>query len=169
MSSQISQAAFFHAINQLNGTLLIDEAESLANRFQKEFLMPVLRQGYKKAGEVVRVNPGTRKIFKHKCYGLKAIANIGGIYDKALRTRFISIRTTEAENEVKQFSMARDGSFLKELASGLRELFKRKKIQDKIKARFLNFSNVEGVRGRDLEIWTPLFVLALAPNQANKK
>ena len=97
LSSQISKAAFYHVIHRLRGTLLMDEVESLARRNQTEFDMAVLLHGYKKGGFVVRVDAGKRKHVKYDCFGPKVIANIGGIYNKPLKSRCIVIKTTKFE------------------------------------------------------------------------
>ena len=97
LASQISKAAFYHVIHRQQGTLLIDEAEGLSQRFQNEFDMAVLLHGYKAGGFVVRVDPGKRKHIKFRCFGPKVIANIGGIYSKQLRSRCIVLKTTQSE------------------------------------------------------------------------
>ena len=97
LASQISKAAFFHVIHRLQGTLLIDEAEGLSKRYQNEFDMAILLHGYKAGGFVVRVDPGKRKHIKFRCFGPKAIANIGDIYSKQLRSRCIVLKTAQWE------------------------------------------------------------------------
>ena len=56
-------------------------------------------------------------------FGPKAFDNIGGVYDKALRSRFIEIKTVEAEEELERFSITLHGKELKYLASGIAQLF----------------------------------------------
>jgi len=97
LASQISKAAFYHVIHRLQGTLLIDEAEGLSKRYQNDFDMAILLHGYKAGGFVVKVDAGKRKHVKFRCFGPKAIANIGGIYSKQLRSRCIILKTTEME------------------------------------------------------------------------
>jgi hypothetical protein len=162
LASQISKAAFYHVIHRLQGTLLIDEAEGLSQRYQNEFDMAVLLHGYKAGGFVVRVDPGKRKHIKFRCFGPKVIANIGGISSKQLKSRCIILKTIEMEvgTDMKTFITSRDGGQLKELASAIASLFKRKKINEQIKSLYHNFKSIEGLKGRDLELWIGMLVLA---------
>jgi len=162
LASQISKAAFYHVIHRLQGTLLVDEAEGLSKRFQNEFDMAVLLHGYKAGGFVVRVDPGKRKHIKFRCFGPKVIANIGGIYSKQLRSRCIILKTIEMEEgtDMETFITSRDGRQLKELASAIASLFKRKKINEQIKLLYHNFKPIEGLKGRDMELWIGTLVLA---------
>ncbi len=92
-ATSISPAAFYHVINSLNGTLLIDEVEEFSRKIPRGFDMAVVLNGYKRAGFVVRVDPRKRRPIKYKCYGPKVIANTGGIYLKPLLSRCIVIKT----------------------------------------------------------------------------
>ncbi len=102
--SSITDAGFYHAINQLQGTLMLDEAEYLSQRYQHVIDMATLLHGYKIGGFVTRVDPGSRKLIKLNCFGLKAFANIGGIYSRPLKSRCIILKTVFAEREMKRFS-----------------------------------------------------------------
>jgi len=162
LASQISKAAFYHVIHRLQGTLLIDEAEGLSRRYQNEFDMAILLHGYKAGGFVVRVDPGKRKHIKFRCFGPKAIANIGGIYSKQLRSRCIVLKTTEMEGitDMVTFIPSRDGKDLKELASAITSLLNRKRIKVQIQLLYHNFQPIKGLKGRDLELWIGMLVLA---------
>ena len=61
---------------------------------------------------------------------------------------------------METFIASRDGKDLKELASAITSLLKRKKIKDQIKSLYHNFKPIKGLRGRDLEIWIGMAVLA---------
>lgn len=162
LASQISRAAFYHVIHRLSGTLLVDEVESLSRRVQHDFDMAVLLHGYKAGGFVVRVDAGKRKHIKFRCFGPKVIANIGGIYSKALKSRCIVIKTTKIEeiDNLELFQISRDGKLLKELASGIALIFRRKKTKDQIQSLYHNFKPIKGLGGRDLELWIGALVLA---------
>jgi hypothetical protein len=160
-ATSISPAAFYHVINSLNGTLLIDEVEEFSRKIPRGFDMAVVLNGYKKAGFVVRVDPRKRKAIKYKCYGPKVIANTGGIYLKPLLSRCIVIKTVYSEQKLERFLVSRDGAALKNLAKEIASLFQRSKIQEKIKGLYHNFVSIEGLTGRDEELWIGLLVLAL--------
>jgi len=61
---------------------------------------------------------------------------------------------------METFIASRDGKDLKELASAITSLLKRKKIKDQIKSLYHNFKPIKGLNGRDLEIWIGMAVLA---------
>ena len=61
---------------------------------------------------------------------------------------------------METFIASRDGKDLKELASAITSLLKRKKIKDQIKSLYYNFKPIKGLGGRDLEIWIGMLVLA---------
>jgi len=156
----ISEAGLYHFTNKVRGTLLIDDAEDLARRNSRKFNLSVVRGGYKKKGGVLRLYQG--KLASLSSFGLKAFANtnIGGVYDKALRSRFIEMKTVEAEEELERFSITLHGKELKKMASGIERLFKRKSIQKKIESLHRSFPRVTGLAGRDLELWIGTLVLA---------
>lgn len=61
---------------------------------------------------------------------------------------------------METFIASRDGKDLKELASAIASLLKRKKIKEQIKSLYHNFKPVNGLKGRDLEIWVGMLVLS---------
>ncbi len=61
---------------------------------------------------------------------------------------------------METFIASRDGKDLKELASAITSLLKRKRIKDQIKSLYHNFKPTKGLNGRDLEIWVGMAVLA---------
>ena len=61
---------------------------------------------------------------------------------------------------METFIASRDGKDLKELASAITSLLKRKKIKDQIKSLYHHFKPIKGLNGRDLEIWIGMAVLA---------
>jgi hypothetical protein len=154
----ISEAGLYHFTNRVRGTLLIDDAEDLARRNPRKFDLSVIRGGNKKKGAVLRIYQG--KLALLSSFGLKAFGNIGGIFNKALRSRVIEIKTVQAEEELERFSITIHGKELKKLASEIGQLFKRKSLQKKIELLHRNFPRIEGLVGRDLELWIGILVLA---------
>ena len=61
---------------------------------------------------------------------------------------------------METFITSRDGGQLKELASAIESLFKRKNIKNQIRSLYHNFKPVKGLEGRDLELWVGMLVLA---------
>lgn len=157
-AEDISEASLYHFTNKLKGVLLLDDVEDFARRNPRKFDLAVVRGGYKKGGGVLLMHKG--KPVRLQSYGPKVIANIGGIYNKALMSRCIEIRTVDAEKEMDRFSTTLHGKSLKDLASGIAQLFKRKNIQKKIELLHRNFQPITGLVGRDLELWIGLLVLA---------
>jgi hypothetical protein len=158
--SSISDAGFYYAINQLRGCLILDEAEYLSMRYQHVIDMAVLNHGYKTGGFVIRVDPGKRKLVRFNCFGPKIFANIAGVYSKPLKSRCITIKTVPAERELERFSTIIHGRSLKELATAINLLFKRKKVIEKIKLHYKDFGSIKDLTGRDLELWMGMLVLA---------
>lgn len=159
-ATSISPAGFYHVIDTLNGTLLIDEVEEFAKKIPHGFDMAVILNGYKRAGFVVRVDPRKRRLIKYKCYGPKVIANTGGIFNRALLSRCLLIRTVHSERKLERFLVSRDGELLKQIAKGLKSLFEKRRIQEKIRSFYYDFNPIEGLVGRDEELWIGLLVLA---------
>jgi len=61
---------------------------------------------------------------------------------------------------METFITSRDGGELKELASAIESLFKRKKIKNQIRSLYHNFKPIKGLKGRDLELWIGMLVLS---------
>lgn len=61
---------------------------------------------------------------------------------------------------METFITSRDGGELKELASAIEFLFKRKKFKHQIKLLYHNFKSIKGLKGRDMELWIGMLVLA---------
>lgn len=158
-AEDVSEASLYHFTNLMRGTLLIDDCEDLSKRNQRKFNLSVVRGGYKKSGGVLRFYKG--KLVRLNTFGLKAIASIGGIYDKALVSWCIQIKTVEAEEELERFSTTLHGKELKHLASGIEQLFKRKSLRKQIESLHRNFPrSISGLVGRNLELWIGILVLA---------
>ena len=167
--TDISNAGFYHQLNKLHGTLILDEAEYLAQRYQREIDMAILLHGYKRGGFVLRVGPGQRRLVKFDCYGPKVFGNIGGIYSRPLKSRCITIKTVLAESEKERFSPILHGKVLKDLSKVITQLFKRKKIQEQIKSLHRDFESIEGLTGRDLELWMGMLIIAKILNSDGLK
>jgi len=157
-AEDISEASLYHFTNRVRGTLLLDEGEDLARKNPRKFNLSVVRSGYKKTGGVLRMYQG--KFAWLRSYGPKVIANIGGIYNRPLTSRCIEIRTVEVEMEMERFSITLHGKSLRELSYGLASLFKRKTTQKKIESLHQNLKSIEGLHGRDFELWIGLLVVA---------
>lgn len=158
--SDTSNAGFYHLVNKLHGTLILDESEYLGQRYQREIDMSMLLHGYKSGGFVLRMDPGKRKLVKYDCFGPKAFGSIAGIYSRPLKSRCITIKMVPAEHQMKRFSPILHGKPLKAFSKAITQLLKRKKIQDQIKSLHRDFPSVEGLTNRDLEIWQGMLILA---------
>lgn len=154
----ITEASLYHFTNQVRGVLLIDDMEDLARRNPRNLDLSVLRGGYKKAGGRLLTYKG--RPVRLKSFGPKVFANIGGIWNKALMSRCIEIKTLEAEGDLERFSTTLHGKSLRALASEIASLFKRKNIQKQIELLHRNFLQIPGLARRDLELWTGMLILA---------
>ena len=158
-SSEISDASLYRAIDQEYGgmTMIIDEADDLGSPTRRGILLRVLRSGYRRHGNVTRCGPnGTVQRFSTFCP--KIIINERGIHDSALDTRTIPIHMIRSARSLEKFLSAKIGKELKEMKDLIRSF--SEDYRDLVSDRYVSFKCVDGISGRDEEIWAPIFIIA---------
>jgi hypothetical protein len=167
-SSDISPALLFRIIHHQRKegiTVIIDEAEDLAQKRGNKLMERVLRSGYRKGGMIGRVIYNLPKWFL--TFSPKVIINQSGLYDPALESRTISIPMVKSPDRLERFrsAQARD-----ELGK-IKGLIHKFSVEHKkaIRNRYVSFNGIEGLAGRDEEIWAPIIVIGDVLDKALSK
>lgn len=154
-SSDCTPASLYRMIDKGEMTLVIDEAEDLSH-LKRDVLLNILRSGYRRNGKALRCDNGEPRKFPTFCP--KIIINQGGLIDPALESRTIPILMIRSQNHLETFRFAKVEAEFKEIKD-LIALFVQgyKRI---ISERYLSFQGIEGIENRDLEVWTPIIIIA---------
>jgi hypothetical protein len=154
-SSDCTAASLYRMIDKGEMTLVIDEAEDLSH-LKRDVLLNILRSGYRRNGKVVRCDNGEPREFPTFCP--KIIINQGGLIDPALESRTIPILMIKSQNHLEAFRFARVEAEFKEIKD-LIALFVQG-YERIISETYLSYQGVEGLENRDLEVWTPIIIIA---------
>jgi hypothetical protein len=154
-SSDCTPASLYRMIDKGEMTLVIDEAEDLSH-LKRDVLLNILRSGYRRNGKVVRCANGEPREFPTFCP--KIIINQGGLIDPALESRTIPILMIKSQNHLEAFRFARVEAEFKEIKD-LIALFVQG-YRDIIFQRYISYQGVDGITNRDLEVWTPIIIIA---------
>lgn len=159
LSSSISPAVLFRAIQATRGVLCVDEAERLGNPRDPvaSDLRLLLNAGYKRGSPAMRCEGDDHCVVEFEVYGPKAIASIHGLED-VLESRCIRIsmlRTTGPKGSRvvsetgEDWAGARHGLYCFALQhfSGVREAY-------------LRGAGADGLNNRQCELWRPLLAIA---------
>jgi hypothetical protein len=158
-SSEITDASLYRAIGQESSgvTMIIDEADDLSSSTQHGTLLRILRSGYRRNGNVSRCGPdGRPEQFSTFCP--KIIINERGIEDSALESRTIPIQMIKSVRCLEKFQFSKIGKEFKK-ARELIRLF-CEEYRDLLLDRYGSFEGVDGISGRDEEIWAPIIIIA---------
>lgn len=154
ISDEMSDASLYREIAEKKGelTLLIDELDSPSAVVRR-----VLRSGYRRNGIVTRCGPrGTIEKFPTFCP--KVVISEGGIGDSALKSRCITIHMIKSECSLEKFKFSKVKKEFKELQDLIRSFCDD--YRDLISDRYSSFTSIDGISGRDEEVWGPLIILA---------
>lgn len=164
-SSEISDAALYREINSRHGetTMIIDEADDLSGPTRRGILHRVLRSGYRRNGNVSRYVGG--RTLRLSTFCPKIIINEKGIQDSALESRTIPIYMTKFVTPLKRFRSSKMGKEFKEVKELVRSFLED--YRDLVSERYGSFESVEGIEGRDEEIWAPILIIAEILNKAD--
>jgi energy-coupling factor transporter ATP-binding protein EcfA2 len=137
-------------------SIIIDESEDLSQARSSNLFLRVLRSGYKSDGSIGRFDRFKTTFFSTYCP--KVIINTAGILDPALESRTIPIPMIKAETHVEKFRSKKSEKEFK----GMRNLIQQflGAYRSTIVTHYNTFPGVEGLGGRDEEIWTPILVIA---------
>jgi hypothetical protein len=158
-SSEISDASLYRAIGQEYGgtTVIIDEADDLSGSTRRGILLRILRSGYRRNGNVTRCSPdGGIERFSTFCP--KIIINEKGIGDSALESRTIPIHMIKSTSSLERFQFSKVENEFKEV-KGLISSFS-KDHRNLVFNRYASFRGIDGISGRDEEVWAPILIIA---------
>ncbi len=165
-SANVSSPAFFHAIEELEPTLLIDEADTFLKG--KHEIKGILNAGYTRdTGYVMRVVPDRRRrresssssippstrLARYSCWCPKAIARIGSL-PETLADRCIIIRMQ------RKTSNERCERLRKLNPADLKSKCLRFVLDHSTQIAAAEPAIPEDLNDRAADIWEPLFVLA---------
>jgi len=163
LSPDISGSAFFRTIEGTGATILLDETENFKDKKNEnaQNIRKLLLQGMLKDQYVVR-SESKEQSFSPKNYAIyspKSMAHISGL-DDVMQDRFIKIimKRTKTKEILNLQPTNKDPSF-QQIRNYCYRIFLdySYEIYDLIEEARTNCS----VSGRELQLWTPIFTLAL--------
>jgi hypothetical protein len=159
-SVNISEAALFRSIAKDQPTVIIDEAESLANRKSErsQYLLALLQAGFKQGAVVPRCVGSAHNVEKFPVYCPKVVLAIGTLPDTLLdRSLHAVMQRKQADQNVASFRRRNakeraDGPLnaLKIWCDANREAVQRTYLKQRI----------DFLQDREADIWEPLFSIA---------
>ena len=161
-SSNLTAPCLFRTLHSQGGTLLLDEAERLNDRTPDAGeIRSILLCGYKRGSQahrMERVGDDFRPV-SFEVYGPKAIAGISGL-PAALASRCIKIMMFRAakDSPVPKRSVDANEKMWTELRGDLHALALARGASFVGLARWQ--PEVDGLNGRDLEVWQPILAMA---------
>jgi len=158
-SSEISDASLYRAIGQeYDGlTMIIDEADDLSGSTRRSILLRILKSGYRRNGNVTRCSlDGDIERFSTFCP--KIIINERGIGDSALESRTIPIHMIKSSRPLEKFQFSKIRNEFKEVKDLICSF--SEDYRDLISDRYDFFTGVDGISGRDEEVWMPIIIIA---------
>lgn len=162
-TSSITAAALIRVLDQQGVTLLLDEAEELHGRSEsKQELRTALLAGYKAGGKLLRAEQGEGafEAVSYDVFGPKAIAGIGSV-PPSLASRCLTLHLTRAPADAAQVRRSLDDEPLRWQA--LRDdlhAFVLTHAARILSSRRGQAEALQGMTGRERELWSPLFDLA---------
>lgn len=161
-----TDAVTYRIIHQRKGIYILDEAEFLATPRMGSFSHRVFRSGYKKGALVWVCDKNDPYGFiTYNVYGIKVTANIHGIYDEVLKSRYIVISMSEPNPEQRPeiFFPDSDGKLFDKIGSDLLLFSKKEDSKNLINDAYLNLKKderIKEIRGRFFEKFAPYFASA---------
>ena len=162
LSLHTNPVGIFRMIDESRCTLLLDELEHLTGRMRNQQFRTMLLGGYRKGGYVQRMirsnELGDYEPRDYETYSPKMLANITGM-DNVLEQRCITLLTirsvnptitrTAVEFDNPAFQGIRDSQFL--------YMMNNWRV---IRQAYRETESVEGIIGRNWELWQPILALA---------
>ncbi len=158
-SSEISDASLYRAIGQESEgmTMIIDEADDLSGSTHRGCLLKVLKSGYRRNGTVIRSRLGGG-IERFSTFCPKVIINERGIQNPALDSRTITIHMIKSGHTLEKFQFSIVEKEFKEVRNLIRQF--SQDYRDLVSDRYASFESIDGISGRDKEVWESIIVIA---------
>jgi hypothetical protein len=159
MAASMSAAVIYRSIEQLRGTILMDEAEKLEGR-EKDIqgeIMGILNSGYKVSGSAWRCEGDDHRTTRFSTFSPKLFASIR-TPDGVLADRSIQLRTLRTNQRLPSFNSDR----LRPCFEEIRDRLYIYAMQNAHRLSELFDSNpiVPEIRDREEELWVPIFTTA---------
>ncbi len=167
-SNNMSTSSIFRLVQNARSTLLLDETEKLSTRRMdtrvQEF-RSILLSGYKRGGQAVyRVEKDkdteTQNTVPFEVYGPKRLANIEGLEDVVGNRCKVTIHRRSVDNAITKNDPDIESPEWVTLRGQLCILFLQHWKEVKATYDALNPGELEGLDGREFELWRPIIALA---------
>lgn len=160
LTQNVSSSWLFRMIERRKPTLVIDDMEILADKEKGEDINSVLRAGWYRGGMVGRCNKNTLDPEEYNVYCPKIVSNIKGLNDDALESRTIPISLIRSKDkDILNIDITPLGNDDTNLAWALNALFAGENAI-RIKEVYNSLEPVEGLNGRDWQMWKSLLSIA---------
>jgi hypothetical protein len=158
-TSNISEAALFRIIEALQPTLIIDEAEALADKRSErsQFLAAILNSGHRIGANVIRCVGPQHQVAEFRTFGPKVIVAIGALRDTlADRSLMVQMQRKSREDQVGRFLL----KTVKPIADKLLQQIAKVALNHRaaIEKAFEKI-DIEDLEDREAENWSPLFAI----------
>lgn len=162
LASSMTAGVLFRTLHEHAGTLLLDEAERLEDRSNSSELRTVLLAGYRAGGRVARLRQlaGQFRPVHFEVFGPKALGGIGEL-PPALASRCIRLNMLRTAGSSAQVHarLDDDAARWQRLRDDLHALALTR-ASEILAAAQATDNLVDGLSGRDAELWRPLLILA---------
>lgn len=159
LSSSLSPASLFRAVQATRGVLCVDEAERLSDPRDPvaSDLRLLLNAGYKRGSPAIRCEGDDYHIAEFEVYGPKAIASIRALED-VLESRCIRITMLRTTGPKGNRAVSETG----ENWARVRHLLYCFALQhfSGVREAYLRGIGADGLRNRQSELWRPLLAIA---------
>jgi hypothetical protein len=170
LATDITEAALFRVIDQLQPTLFLDEIDAIFTRASKrdgskDTFRSLLNAGYRRGGKAYRVggNGGQQTLDPFNVFGPKVIAGIGNL-PRTLASRCIRIEMKRrSEEEPVEDFYPED---LEEEAKEIRKHLEAWASEASADLKGSRPSKIPGLRDRVNEVWRPLLAIATTGGDA---
>ncbi len=168
LSNNMSTSSIFRLIQNARSTLLLDETEKLSTRKMdtrvQEF-RSILLSGYQRGGQAVyRVEKDkdteAQNTVPFEVYGPKRLANIEGLEDVVGNRCKVTIHRRSINDAITKIDPDVESEEWATLRGQLCILFLQYWKEVKAIYDTLNPSELEGLDGREFELWRPIIALA---------
>ncbi len=160
VSQNMSPSLIYRYITKTKPTLIIDDMELRGDKELRENVNGILRAGWYMGGKIMRCHPNTLEPEEFEVYCPKVISNIYGVRDDALESRCLTINLLASINPlILNSDVTPLGN---EITQGV---YKKNyvwafKNAENVSEAYQTLLPVEGINGRDWQLWKPLLTIA---------
>ncbi|MHB8993715.1 MAG: CHC2 zinc finger domain-containing protein [Armatimonadota bacterium] len=158
MAASVSDAVIFRKTTANRGTMLIDEAESLASKRKDDHSerLQIYNSGYRRSGRVERCVGDDHVPTTFATYCPRVFANIAGL-ENVLGSRTIQLSTTRTNIKIPKFTEREQRERMRDLRNGCYVFALGH--HDQIAQVLDQLPALGYLRDRDDELWAPLLAI----------